>query len=274
MQSAVKLYADDTKLYRCIRSAHDESIFQSDLDALQHWSDEWLLQFHPQKCVVMTVGDRDSITPNYYMIVDELKEALHQTDCTRDLGVLFDKSLKFQGEISTRVQKANNIVGIIHRSLTYLDESTFSLLFKALMRPHLEYAVTIWYPHHKQDIKSIEDVQRRATKQVDGLRHLSYSDHLRTLKLPTLRFRRLRGDMIEVYKFLHGMYNADHSVFLQIAEYSNTRGHSVSLKLEKKYVRTAMQARVFSNRIVNDWNSLTDHVVTAPNLNTFKNRLD
>ena len=51
-----------------------------------------------------------------------------------------------------------------------------------------------------------------------------------------------------------------------------TRGHS--LKLEKCFVRTSLYASSFSNRVVNDWNNLTDEVVSAPSLGIFKSRLD
>ena len=170
------------------------------------------------------------------------------------------------------MQKANNIVGVIRRSFTYLDEATFCLLFKALVRPHLEYAANVWSPHYIQDIKRIEAVQRRATKQVAGMKDLSYDQRLRKLKLPTLRFRRLRGDMIEVYKLLHGHYNISSEEIINLAGDSQTRGHS--LKLKKRYARTVRHANVFSNRVVNPWNSLSESLVSAPTLNAFKNRLD
>ena len=186
--------------------------------------------------------------------------------------MLFDERLSFKEEISTRVNKANSIAGIIRRSFVYLDEITFCLLFKALVRPHLEYAVNIWNPCLIKDIKAIENVQRRATKQIAGLKDLSYSERLKKLGLPTLKFRRLRGDMIEVYKLLHGLYNCNPNLIIELADNTHTRGHS--LKLKKKFARTSRHASVFSNRVVNHWNSLTEFVVTAPTLNAFKNRLD
>jgi len=69
-----------------------------------------------------------------------------------------------------------------------------------MVRPHLEYANSVWCPHKKGDIAGIEKVQKRATKLVIFLKHLSYIECLCQLKLPTLKYRRLRGDMIEVFK--------------------------------------------------------------------------
>lgn len=81
----------------------------------------------------------------------------------------------------------------------------FVLLYKALVRPHLEYGQVIWHPHLRRHINMIEAVQQRATKQVPALKDLSYEDRLRRLKLPTLAYRRHRGDMIETYKTLHNL---------------------------------------------------------------------
>ena len=71
------------------------------------------------------------------------------------------------------------------------------------MRPHLVYGAPIWNPRIKRDITELEKVQRRATRQVPQLKGLSYEDRMQKL----LRYRRLRGDMIETYKSLHDIYD-------------------------------------------------------------------
>ena len=71
-----------------------------------------------------------------------------------------------------------------------------------MVRSHFDYAVIIWNPHAVKYIESIEWVQRRATKMVPELKKLSYPEKLKCLRLPTMAYRRARGDMIEVYKLL------------------------------------------------------------------------
>ena len=80
-------------------------------------------------------------------------------------------------------------------------------LYKALVRSHFDYAMIIWNPHMVKHIESIEGVQRRATKMIPELKHLSYPERLKNLKLPTMAYRRARGDMIEVFKIVAQIYD-------------------------------------------------------------------
>ena len=64
-KSPAYLFADDTELYRKISNKHEETILQNDLNALQSWSDKWLLNVHPDKCKVLTVGKRKHMTNHY-----------------------------------------------------------------------------------------------------------------------------------------------------------------------------------------------------------------
>ena len=121
----------------------------------------------------------------------------------------------------------------------------------------------------------LESVQRRSTKQLPGFGNLSYPERLRRLNLPTLSYRRLRGDLIETYKMLSGEdYDQEVANFLPLNQPSTTnlRGHSKKLFLQR--ADSNLRRNSFAIRIVKIWNSLPNDVINAPSVNSFKNRLD
>ena len=128
---------------------------------------------------------------------------------------------------------------------------------------------------------ALENVQRRATKQINGMSdtYISNPDRLRKLKLPTLAYRRIRGrgDMIDICKLLHGKYDRNTSNIINLYKYHNklnerTRGHIWKICHERS--RLNLRKEIFPNRAVNMWNFLPEHVVNAPSVESFKNRLD
>ena len=148
------------------------------------------------------------------------------------------------------------------------------LLFTALVRLHLEYGNLVWHPQLKKDMQLLESVQHRASRMVPGLSKLSYEERLQKLGIPSLTYRRLRGDAIEVYKYLHGMYSAESEdiLSLHLDNGHTTRGHN--FKLQKRPCKSQLRANFFGIRVVNVWNSLPVEVVTADSVNCLKGRFD
>ena len=127
----------------------------------------------------------------------------------KDIGVIIDSNLEFYKHINQKINKVNSIMALIKRSFTTLNQHHFVPLYKALVRSHLDYAISIRSPYKQKYKDAIENVQRRTTKQLPGMKNIPYEERLERLKLPTLAYRRSRGDMIEVYKLLQGKYDSD-----------------------------------------------------------------
>ena len=275
VDSTVYLFADDTKIYRQIATTGDVSILQSDIDNLFNWSSTWLLRFHPDKCKALHISNRSSSAGGVYTMnkYEGGSVTLEEIKNEKDIGVTMDTKLQFEEHIHIQIKKANMMMGIIRRSFAHLDMETFCLLYKALVRPHLEYASSVWNPYKKKLIEEIENVQRRATKLVPGLSNLPYEERLRKLDLPTLKFRRMRGDMIEVFKITSGKY--DSSVCKDLFEQnttSSTRGHTK--KFIKKRARLDIRKYYFTNRVIDLWNKLPENVISAKSVISFEGRLD
>ena len=121
-----------------------------------------------------------------------------------------------------------------------------------------------------QDIKSIENIQRSYTKKIYGMNNKSYHERLKSLQLPSLEFRRLRGDLIEVLKIFHNIYDpvTTSKLFTKIPDNSSTRKTN-NLNLLKKRTNYNCFTYFFTNRINNIWNNLPSDVVNAKNVNYF-----
>ena len=189
----------------------------------------------------------------------------------KDLSVLFHKDLKFSSHISQKINKANTMLAIIKRTFEYLHQEIFLRLFKALVRPHLQYANVVWYPHYKNVIEAVYSVQRRSTKLLPELRNLPYKERLMKLKLPTLAYGRVNGYLIQTYKIIHGFESIPMERCFVLSE-SRTRGHN--FKLEKSRCNTTFRLNQFSQKVINRWNALSQHVMNAKTVNSFKSQLD
>ena len=268
INSISTIFADDTKSYN---TCNNSNIIQEDLDALQKWSNEWQLFFNCSKCKCLHIG-KNNPQHDYYFTTEEGRKYIPKCTEEKDLGVTFDKSLKFDVHIDNIVKKANSMIGLVKRNFSFIDIDIFLHLYKALIRPHLEYGQVIWSPQFIRQSKKIENVQRRATRLIPSLKNLSYEDRLKKLKLPTLKYRRLRGDMINVYKIL----NEDNTCNKNLLPLCNskyfTRGHDK--KLQKNRFKCNLRKHTFSLRVTNCWNSLSDSVTNASSINNFKKLLD
>lgn len=267
VRCGIQLFADDAKLYRPVSAPDDSRMLQMDLDNLAAWSSTWQLAFNVSKCKSLHFG-RTNQHSAYTLNDTQLEQASEE----RDLGIIVDVDLKFRQHAASAVARATRILAVIRRSFRLLDKTTLPMLFKTLVRPHLEYGNVIWGPFNRADQKLVERVQRRATKLVVEVRHLPYTERLRYLGLPSLYYRRRRGDMIQVYQVLHGGVDVAADIFFSPAVTSRTRGHPWKLQKPRANHRTRRQ--VFSTRVVNDWNGLPHTVVTSDTVNQFKSRLD
>ena len=78
------------------------------------------------------------------------------------------------------------MLGIIKRNFEYISKNCFVMLYKSLVRSHLEYANSVWYPKRLTDVDKLERVQKRATKLIPELSNKPYKDRLMALNLPFL----------------------------------------------------------------------------------------
>ena len=269
VRSKVRLFADDTILYRVIRSREDELILQRDLERLEAWGQTWQMEFHPTKCQAMRVGKKKSCPPDYMLhginlaIVSEVKY----------LGVIIDSNLNWSKQVSEVVAKANKKLAFLRRNLRIHSPKIKALAYSSLIRSQLEYCSSVWHPHTAKNIGKIEMVQRRAARWALSRYHntSSVTEMLGHLHWQTLKHRRDFSSLCLFYKMANGEAATNLQNYLTPSQRTTRRSHSHT------YIQPQCGSDAFLHsffpRTVRLWNGLPGDVVDSPSLASYRKAL-
>ena len=279
MRNKCKIFADDFKIYMatklsdCVDVATHVLDCQRDIDVLVNVSKSWGLNMNVDKCAVLRFqrGDFDwhqlGILSKYYIGCSPIRSYNDH----RDLGVTVDITLKFHKHIQLVVNKAGGMASNFLRSTVCRSREFMLSLYISHIRPLLEFSSCVWNTGYAGDLKLLESVQRRWTKQIDGLQSIDYSTRLIMLNLYSVKGRLIRADMIKMWKIFHGKCSIDPADLFELAPVVGTRGHP--FKIFHSRAGLECRCRCFAVRVVEIWNSLPDEVVCCDTVAQFKSKL-
>jgi len=162
---------------------------------------------------------------NIYSLGDEVINAENEE---KDLGFIVSDTLKPSSQCTAAAKSANKTLGMINRTLVNRESKIILKLYQSLVIPKLEYCAQAWRPYLKKDTDVLKKVQKRATRLMIKDRSLSYEERLQRLGLTSLETRRLRGDLIEVFKTFKGFDNIKCTQFFTMSD-TGLRGHKLKI---------------------------------------------
>jgi len=216
------------------------------------------MRFNKAKCKVLqwVWG-----SPGYeYRLGEEL---IKNSSAEKALGFLVDENVVMSQQCTLAAQKANGTPGCINRGVASRERKGIVPHYAALMRPHPESCIQACGSQLMKDMELLERVQRRTTKMIRGLEHLSYENRLRELGFNVDK-RRLWGDLIVAFQFLKGAYIQGEINFLVWSDSARKRGDG--FKLKKGRISLDVRGKFFTERVVRPWHRLPREAVDAPYL--------
>ena len=261
-------FADDLKLL-----CHDPVKLQEALEIVGKWTIEWQLPIQPNKSenIAFVHGTTQSTTFN----INGMN--VPKVDVVKDLGLKVTNNLKWNSYILNSKFKADNLSSLILRVFKTRDLSNYIAAYKTYIRPLLEYNTSIWTPYLTSDIKLVESVQRRFTRIMCNklnIKFSSYSERLEILGIESLEYRRMKFDLVLMYKIYHNLIHIKFDTFFtKNPSNYHLRRHTCTIK-NTKIPRSRIRNHFFSHRIVKLWNSLPNDVVNSKTLKIFKNQLN
>jgi len=266
----LKLFADDSKLQKLIRSMIDHAALQKDMEAVEKWARLNNMALNSQKYQLLQHGKIPELKVPYYL---EDGSELLGSEVVRDLGVHVDNALNWKIHIQTKVTEASKKAGWILRTFTSRDQDVMLLLYKSYVRSLVEYCCPVWSPHLVGEIVKVEGIQRSFTSRIAGLHSLNYWERLKALNLYSLQRRRERFTIILMWKIEKSLIPNVASI-----EFKNSlrRGTTCSRPLGKsKYSSTnTVFFNSFSSVGPALYNIIPNTVKSCSTLLTFKSGLD
>ena len=269
VRSEIKLFADDSLLYRRIQNNADCCQLQEDLDKLQEWEQKWQMAFNAEKCEVIRITNKKRPLCSDYFIHNQ-KLALRTE--AKYLGVTIGSDLSWSRHADNITKKANSTMGFLKKNIRSAPQAAKETAYKTFVRPIVEYAATTWAPFTDTETSKIEMVQRRAARFVsnDYRRTSSVTEMISTLGWDTLQKRRDLARLSMMYRIEHHLVDIPVEPYLTPST-SMTRGHD-SRFFQIRTSNTTYQQSFFPRTVIL-WNQLPQTAVSQTTLEAFQNQL-
>ena len=266
IQSNIRLFADDSIVYREIRSPADHQILQTDIQMLTDWSKKWQMNFNTSKCHLLTITHKPKPSEFTYTISNQ---PISRVNSHPYLGVTIDAKLSWSKHIQGTASKSAKTLGLLKRTLYPAKPKVREAAYNMLVRPKLEYGSIAWSPHTQNNIDTLEKIHRSAARFVvhDHRRTTSVTHMQGKLGWQTLETRRLQHQLVFLYKIKYNLLNISLPQHL-VVPCTQTRNSDPN-KFVQIPTRINTYAYSFYPRVIRAWNLLPNEILRLSSIDTF-----
>ena len=285
-KTKIALYADDTKIWRRIRTPEDHHILQSDIDALNEWASLNKMKFHPEKCKILSVNNfyRNLFQelPFYFFPYKLHNTILDYTPEEKDLGVLVTSKFSFKSHQTYILNKAVTQFNILRRTCHFVNNTRKRrTLYISLVRSLFSHCSQIWSPVGPA-VEPFEAFQKRCVKWIhkQSFTHYNereYIDKLKSIEILPMKYYFLRNDLLLFFKIIHEIVPI--AMPPEITKFNpRTRSNSNNLYKYQLHENVMNTKRFISNsffvRSMTQWNHLPDDIRVIANFTSFESAVD
>ena len=268
--SSARLFADDSLIFRVIKTFEDCILLQKDLEALEAWENIWQMQFRPDKCsCIRFTRSHNPILLDYYLKNIKLKEAKTQ----KYLGVYLSSDMRWTAHIDHIVNKANRTIGFLTRNLHRCPSKVKYTAYVTIARPILDYCDTVWDTEILRDVLKLEKLNTRAARlisndyrRIEGITSYLKREH----NLDILAERRKLHRLTFLYKISNGIVAIDKDKYLQ------DHGRE-GLRHNPTWINYSSTSNIFKSsffpRTISEWNTLPTEIKQSPTLGIFVSKI-
>ena len=264
--TSIRLFADDSLLYRPIKNLQDTLTLQKDLDQLQKWEKENKMEFHPGKCQILRITNKRQPIINNYKIHNTTLQVFNSA---KYLGISIDKNLSWNEQINNVYKKASFMLSFLERNFYKCHPNIKLNLFNALVRPILDYGCCAWDPYRSGQINKLELIHKRAARFITNnhsREHGNSKKNMMSLGWAPLQERRAKIKLTMLYKIINK------EIHIPSDDLIPNKRKPLNFNIPNSKIDSHLSS--FFPSSIRMWNSLPDSLKVSNSLPVFKSSID
>ena len=275
IRSSIRLFADDTTIYIIIDNPQTAAfILNTDLETINGWSHDWLVDFNPTKTSTLLISRRQH--PVFHPSLEMNNVVLNETTSHKHLGLTISNTCSWIEHINNIAETAWSRLNLMRLLKFKINRKALEKMYFAFIRPLLEYSDSVWDNSPAYVKKQLDDIHYEAARIITGGTKLCSHDKLLSdLGWDTLQERRTKHKLVIFYKILNNLTPPYLQDFVPpLVQEANPYRLRNSNDIRTIHANTNLYYNSFYPSTIRDWNNLPQEIKQSTSVASFKYQLN